>query len=174
MPQAVTHILIPIILVSIIRDFFIKNKRKFPLHYVLIAGLGGILPDIDYIAYLFNNFPLEAHRTFLHSIFFPAIFLLLFIVFHNINIKELEKHRLKLSIIFLMLSLGILIHIILDASIQGNIIPFYPFSLIPIGLNLINYLPEKLQQIATPSIDAILLIIWISYLELKHKISDFI
>jgi len=49
MPQAVTHILAPILLVSIFRDFCLrkKDKKHFSLHYVLIAGLGGILPDID-------------------------------------------------------------------------------------------------------------------------------
>ncbi|MDD5700310.1 MAG: metal-dependent hydrolase [Candidatus Nanoarchaeia archaeon] len=173
MPQAVTHILIPIILVSIIRDFLVKNKRKFPLHYVLIAGLGGILPDLDYITYLLN-IQTETHRTLSHTIFVPIIFFILFLVFHSIKIKELGKHKLKLSIIFLMLSIGALTHIILDAFVQGSIIPFYPFSSVSIGFNLINYLPEKLQRIASPSIDAIFLIIWITYLELKHKISDFI
>ena len=24
-----------------------RKKKRFPLHYVLIAGLGGILPDLD-------------------------------------------------------------------------------------------------------------------------------
>ena len=47
MPQAAAHILITIILIALIRDFYIRKKKKFPLHYVLIAGLGGILPDLD-------------------------------------------------------------------------------------------------------------------------------
>ena len=45
MPEAVTHILIPILLVALFRDFYWKKRNKgknnFPLHYVLIAGLGG-------------------------------------------------------------------------------------------------------------------------------------
>jgi len=51
MPQAVTHILVPILLVAIFRDFYLKkkSKRHFPLHYVFLAGIGGILLDIDII-----------------------------------------------------------------------------------------------------------------------------
>tara|TARA_Y100000310_G_scaffold345426_1_gene464826 strand:+ start:6318 stop:6482 length:165 start_codon:yes stop_codon:yes gene_type:complete len=52
MPQAVTHILIPILLVSLLRDLFVKRGKKFSSHYILIAGLGGVLPDID-IAFFF-------------------------------------------------------------------------------------------------------------------------
>ena len=57
MPQAVTHILVPIILLSIIRDKIVSKNKKahFPLHYVLIAGLAGGLPDIDILISLFLN-----------------------------------------------------------------------------------------------------------------------
>jgi len=71
MPQAVTHILIVLIIASLIRDFYIKkkDKRKFPLHYVLITGLAGLISDIDIGLYLIFNwfnpsFNLAEHRIF--------------------------------------------------------------------------------------------------------------
>ena len=48
MPQAVTHVLIPIILLSIFRHIYQKKTgKKFHLQYVLIGGLAGVIPDID-------------------------------------------------------------------------------------------------------------------------------
>ncbi len=53
MPQAVTHVLIALIIGSFVRDFYIKkkDKKKFPLHYILILGVAGLLPDIDVAVY---------------------------------------------------------------------------------------------------------------------------
>ena len=77
MPQAITHILIPLILVGLFRDYFVKNKKIFPLHYVLIAGIAGLIPDLDVAAYYllsFFGYTLnEVHRTFSHNIFVPKI-----------------------------------------------------------------------------------------------------
>ena len=55
MPYAVTHILIALIVADVIRDYVVKNKKKFTLHYVLIAGIAGLLPDADTIIYLVLN-----------------------------------------------------------------------------------------------------------------------
>jgi len=180
MPQAAAHILIPLILVSLFRDFCIrkKGKRKFPLHYVLIAGIAGIIPDLDIVVFWVLNFfgftISQIHRTFGHTIFIPLAFFLLFIIFHNTNLKELGRHKLKLSLIFLMLAFGSLVHLVLDAVFAGFIVPIYPFSNFYIGLNLFGYLPPALEELAAPSLDAGLLIIYLIYLEVKHKISDFI
>ena len=73
-----------------------------------------------------------------------------------------------------MIALGSFSHLILDAIFSGQIMPFYPFSYYSIGLNLFDYLPNALRIIAAPSLDAGLLIIWLIYIEWKHKISDFI
>ena len=180
MPQAVTHVLIAIVIISIIRDFYVskKGRKSFPLHYVLIAGVAALLPDIDIAAFWILNFLgftlNEVHRTFTHTLFVPLIFFILFLAFTKIKIKELGRHKLKLSTIFLMIAFGSLIHLILDATLAGYIRPFYPFSLVPIGLNLIGYLPSTLRDLALPSLDAAILIIWLIYIELRHKISDFI
>ena len=76
--------------------------------------------------------------------------------------------------IFAMLALGILTHIALDSLFGHMAFYFYPFSSVDYGINLVNYLHEDLQNIFFPLLDGILLVIWIVYLEVKHKISDFI
>ena len=47
MPFAVTHVISSIILVDLYRDYVAKHKKYFTLHTVFIAGLAGLLPDID-------------------------------------------------------------------------------------------------------------------------------
>ncbi len=181
MPQAATHILIPLIFVSLFRDYYIKkkNKKTFPLHYVLIAGIAGILPDLDIAAFwilYFFGFTFDGvHRTFMHTLFVPLVFVLLaFITINFRNIRKLRNKKLKLWVIFLMIALGSFLHLLLDASFNGSIIPFYPLSNYSVRLNLFGYLPLALEKIASPSLDAGLLIVYLIYLELKHKISDFI
>ncbi len=179
MPQVVTHILVPLLIIAIVRDFYLKNKnkKKFSLHYVLIAGLAGIIPDLDIAAFFVLNFFgftfEQVHKTFTHSIFIPLLFFLLFLLLKNRKI-ELGRHKLKLSIIFLMFAIGSFMHLILDTLFGPAFAPFYPFSKLIIGIDLVGYLPHALQSLAIPSLDAILLIVWLIYLELKHKISDFI
>lgn len=173
MPFAVTHILAPLILVAIIRDFFLK--KKFSLHYVLIAGLAGILPDIDvalfWVLYFFGFTFEQIHKTFLHSLFIPLFFFLLYLTF--LSRKDKNK-KLRLSIVFLMLAIGSLIHLILDGIFGPTFQLFYPISNLQVGFYLTDYLPYELQSLFLPSLDALLLIIWLIYLEVKHKISDFI
>ncbi|MBU1103451.1 MAG: hypothetical protein KJ600_02760 [Nanoarchaeota archaeon] len=64
--------------------------------------------------------------------------------------------------------------IALDCIFTGTIFPLYPFSTFAIGLNIVNYLPQPLDGLFLPSLDAILLFLWLAYLEIKHKVSDFI
>jgi len=179
MPNAVLHILLPLIIVALFKDRYDKNHKKpLPLHYALIAGIAGLLPDIDvavfWILHFFGFTYATVHRTFAHTIFVPLIFLILFFVFKKIKVKEVRKRKIKLNIVFLMIALGSLIHLILDAIFVGVIAPFYPLSLATYGLDLVSYFPEPLDRLFIPSLEAALLVIWLIYLELKHKISDFI
>lgn len=182
MPLAVTHILVPILIVALVRDFYLKKKdrKSFPLHYVLIAGIGGVLPDFDIALFLIlsNSFLLEEiHKTITHTIFLPSIFFALFLLFKPIKseakICNIGRHNLKLSLIFLFLSFGTLTHILLD-SLLSPILIFYPFSSFSLGYNILTFLPENARGIAPATLDGVLLVVWIVYLELKHKISDFI
>ena len=178
MPQAVTHFLIPVILLELFRDFFIKNKKTFPIHYVFIGGLAGLLLDLDIAAYYilsFFGFTIqEIHRTFSHNLFFPLIFVILAFVFYNFKSKGLGKHHLKLRNIFFVIAFGISIHLLLDAIISGVIMPLYPLSTYTIGLNLISLLPALWQNTILPTMDAILLILWMIYIEVRHRISEII
>lgn len=178
MPQAVTHFLIPVILLEIFRNFFVKYKTSFPVHYVFIGGLAGLIPDLDVAAYYvlsFFGFTLqEVHRTFSHNIFVPLFFVLLAGIFYKFKNKELGKHHLKLNKIFLVIAFGISIHLLLDMILQGYVVPLYPFLDMTFGFNLINLFPSAWQNTIIPALDAVLLISWMIYLEAKNKISDFI
>lgn len=169
MPQAVMHVLLTIIVIDLYRDYIIKDKKKIPLHFIFIGGVAGLLPDIDIPFYwLFKNvLGLQVewfHRTFTHSLFFPAIFLLIAILFYTA-----KKH--KLAEVFAIISFGITFHILLDALLAGYVMPFFPFSIATIGLNII---PTDSIASIMPGLDAILLLAWLYHEEKKHKISDFI
>jgi len=178
MPQAITHFLIPVILLELYREFFIRNKKSFPIHYVFIGGLAGLIPDIDIAVYYFLSFfgftIQEVHRTFSHNLFVPLAFVLLGLFFLKFKNKELGGHHLKLKNIFFVIAFGIFIHLLIDAIISGMIMPFYPLSNLTIGLNLVNFLPSPWHSTILPTLDAVLLILWMIYLEIKHKISEFI
>jgi membrane-bound metal-dependent hydrolase YbcI (DUF457 family) len=178
MPQAVTHFLIPIILLELFRELIVKKKKSFPVHYVFIGGLAGLLPDLDVAAYYILSFfgltLQEVHRTFSHTLFVPLVFVLLGFVFYKFKNKELGEHHLKLSNIFFVIAFGTFMHLLLDATISGVVMPLYPLSTFTIGLNLISLLPAQWQSTILPTLDAVLLILWMIYLEVKHKISRFI
>ncbi|MBI2045146.1 metal-dependent hydrolase [Candidatus Pacearchaeota archaeon] len=172
MPHAITHILVPLLLVSVFRDFYIKkrSKKDFSLHYVLIAGLAGITPDIDII--------IRQLQGYTHILLIPIIFLFLFFIFRKADIKakicNIGRHKLKLSLIFLMFSIGTFIHIFLDSMIWAPSQIFSPFFSFEFGLNIVKNLSLVNQDNLMAILDGSFFIIWLAYLELKHKISDFI
>ena len=175
MPQAVTHIIIPLILADIYRDYFARNK--FNIRYVLIAGLAGLLPDIDVLfAWIFKSFLnvtiSEIHRTITHSLLFPLLFLVLFLFARNYNPKFLKRQKLKLNYLFLAIAFGTLIHITLDFTFSGSVYILYPLSDLIIGLNLISL--GYFEGTFFAGLDAIILVIWLIHEELKHRISDYI
>lgn len=179
MPNPTTHILAAIILIELFREYFVKDNKKFPRYYILIAAFAGIIPDLDLLAYYglyFFGFTVEeVHRTFLHSLFIPLIFLLIGIFILKTNIKSswIRERHLKLSVIFFIFTGGSLLHLILDATLGGFIMPFYPVSYFNIGLNLIMKFPEGLQWMIPHTIDSILLFFWLFWMEFRLKITDY-
>jgi len=175
MPQVVFHIVFAMLVAEFIREYIVKNKKKFPIHYVFIAGLAGILPDLDmaafWILYFFKFTISEVHRTFTHTLFIPLFFVLLAFITWKLKIGEIGKRHMTLHNIFLMIALGWLLHLVLDATIAGIIRPFYPFSEFAVGLNLINYLPEALRSLFIPCLDAAIFILWLCWMEYRHKLS---
>jgi len=178
MPQAVTHVLIVIVLLSLFRDYCVKNKEKFPLHYALIGGVAALIPDIDVAVYYvlsFFGFTIDqVHRTFSHSFLLVGLFLLAGLIALGFKSRELGRHHLKLSTIFFVIAFGILIHLVLDATLAGSIMPLYPVSNYSMGLNLVTIFPNAWEGSIIPSLDAVLLVFWLIYMEVKHRISDFI
>jgi len=164
MPFAVTHILVPIIFVDLIRDHFLKIKKQFlPNRYILLAGISGLLPDIDMLPVLFGMPNL--HGTITHSIVFPIVFLVGFLI--SYYFKKRRTHK-----IFLMLFIGFSIHIILDGIFSDHITLFFPFVFDRYGLNLIGPLGSWFDLYA--AMDAILLFLWFIHEELEHNISEYL
>ncbi len=178
MPNAVTHILLAMIMADVIRDYLVKDNRKFPLHYVLIAGIAGLIPDIDVVAYWFLYLafgtPLDAvHRVYTHSFIIPAIILAAGLIIWksrklNINLGS----RMRLGPVIIIISFGYFIHILLDFLIIGLVYPLYPLSPISAGLNIVSYSGVGGSFLA--GLDAILLVVWLVHEEIRHKISDYI
>jgi membrane-bound metal-dependent hydrolase YbcI (DUF457 family) len=168
MPYAVTHVLLAIILVGLYRDYITKHKKYFTLHTVFIAGLAGLLPDIDIpLNWFLNFFGLNiVHGTITHTLLFALIFLI-----PGLILWRQKKH--KVAMYFFVVCFGILFHIFLDFLFKSDsfgIMLFYPLSTQTFGLNLIS----NLSQTVSAGIDAIILLAWLWHEEIKHKISDFI
>ena len=179
MPLATTHILVAIILIELFREYVIKNNFKFPRYYIFVAVIGGVLPDFDfgvyYIMYFFGFSISEIHRTFLHTIFIPIILLLigLIIYWSGIKIKTIRTRHVRLDWIFFILAAGALLHLLLDIIFTGCIMPFFPFSNWEFGLNLMNIFPVEWQGLIMPTLDGVLLILWIAWTVFKIKTDDF-
>jgi len=179
MPQAVLHILVPLVLMALFKDIYErKTGNRFSLHYVLIAGVAGLLPDIDIIIYWalhWFGFTLDVvHRTFTHNVFFPLIFVALFLIFRKKNFAGWGKNKIRFPVVMLMLAFGFAVHLILDGIFSGSVMLFYPFSFFSVGLDLVGLLPPPLDFMFLPSLDAVLLFLWLIWLELRHKVSDFV
>ena len=174
MPYAVTHVLLTIILVDIYRDYFAKkNKKYFTLHTILVAGIGGLLSDIDVpLNWLFNIFgytyPLFEHGGITHTPFFGLLFLVPAFILLN-------KKKHKSSMYFFVLSFGVLLHILLDYVLGGGahtgIMFFWPLSTAGYKIHLLNQL--GLSNVPA-ALDALILLGWLYHEEGKHKIKDFI
>lgn len=168
MPQAVVHVLFTIIVLDLFRDHFLKYKKKLPLHYVFIGGIAGLLPDIDVpLFWLLKNFlgfdVQWFHRLFTHTFLFILIFLAASLIYFDLN-KKVSK-------LFAIITFGAAFHIFLDWLLVGAIAPFYPFSGMTYGLNLIG---RTMLPAAVEGLEAIVLLWWLWHEEKTHKISDFI
>ena len=168
MPLAVTHVLLTIIIIDILRDHIIKNKKDIPLKYVFYGGIAGLLPDIDiFLAWFVGNlgfYTSNFHRIFTHSLFLPLLFLVI-----SVSCFLMKKN--KISMLFGILSFGIFFHIFLDFVFTKDMLLLFPFLKTGYGINLF----EKLGLYAGEAgLDAIILLVWLWHEEKKHKISDFI
>ena len=175
MPYAVTHVILTIVIADIYRDYF--AKKKFPMIYVLIAGIAGLLPDMDIPAGWIVNALLGTnynfHRLFTHSlsysiIFFSAAILFLSIKKESYKIARWKVPRVAIVMFFLAMSFGWFMHIFLDCSFSGdgylNFIPSFPLT----------FCPHPFTNDMLAGFDAIILILWLVHEQWKHEIKDYI
>lgn len=201
MPYAVTHILIPLIVADLIKDYVFKNgaikigkhfKKRFPLYLVTIAGISGLLPDIDIAFYWvllkikgLNGVILgDVHRVYTHTFVIPlVIFLLGFLVFvisfyifrnrkNRVSNKTKEYRVDMLGKIFFVVAFGYVIHLVLDGLLSGDIYPFYPFSSFGFGFNFIPF--NAFGGTFYSGLDAILLSLWLIHESFRHNIRDYV
>lgn len=167
MPNPTTHILVPLISADLYRDYF--AKKKFKLFFILVAGIAGLLPDIDiaiwWVLNLLYKVPKElVHRQFTHTIFIPLLFLLVAMLW--------RKNRQAL-LLFGMVAFGSFTHIVLDMILQGKIMPIYPFSTFSMGFSFAA-LSTKETNVFFTLIDGLLLGGWLIHEYAKRMIRDFI
>lgn len=172
MPHAVLHLLAVVIPLE-----FLRKKWKFPLSYVLIGGIAGLIPDVDGVAYYIvkalgsDATYLSVHRTFIHSLFIPLALFAIACLFH---IFSSRKRFVRYRNITAVIAFGILIHLILDLVVSGTLAVFYPLSTAQFGLNLVGFAPGYMQQTIIQGLDGIALLIWVVYLFLGKKLKSFI
>lgn len=167
MPQAVTHILVALFIVDLIRFYVIKDKKRFPLYLVLIGGIAGLAPDLDIIAYwilntLFGTSLAAVHHVFTHNVFIALGF---FALAALIRLKS-EKWYF----IFLVIGIGWTTHVFLDAILGMSplLSPLWNFD---IGLHLIPF--GELGHTIYMGLDAILLVLWLLWQYFHHNIKDY-
>ncbi len=173
MPFAVTHVLLTIIIVGLYRDYVATHKKYFTLYTVLIAGIGGLLPDLDVpLNWLLNkfgySFELLEHGGITHTPFFGVLFLIPAVIL-------LWKKKHIWSMYLFVVSFGIFFHIFLDYLLGGGMITgimfFWPFSAMGYKIHLM----DKIGLDNLPAaLDAVILLLWLYYEETRHKIRDFV
>jgi membrane-bound metal-dependent hydrolase YbcI (DUF457 family) len=172
MPLAVTHVLLTIIVVDLYRDYVTPHKKYFSLNSILIAGVCGLLPDIDIAFKIMSSAfgvalpAILSHRGITHTLLFAFFFL-----FPGLVLSYQKKH--KTATIFYIAAFGIFFHLLLDFFLSGDssagIMWFYPLTTVGWKLELASGIPYFSQ-----ALDASILLIWLWHEEVKHKIVDFI
>ncbi|MFH1638360.1 MAG: metal-dependent hydrolase [Candidatus Woesearchaeota archaeon] len=167
MPQAVTHILLTIIVLDLFRDYVLKNKRIMPLHFIFLGGVAGLLPDIDIPIYwmLKNVLGLNVswfHGTITHTVWIPIIL--------AIAAAALFWHKRNAAVLLWVISFGLFFHIFLDLVLRGVIMPFWPLS----SWTMTGIMANSGIAYWDFGLDAIILLAWLWHEEKMHKISDFI
>jgi membrane-bound metal-dependent hydrolase YbcI (DUF457 family) len=156
--------LVAIILINWFRKKVLK-KKDFPLSLVLVGGIAGILPDIDFLVYwlwgIFSGVGVsEIHGVYTHTLVVPVALLLIAVALWKVK---------KVAHVFLVSAAGYVIHLLLDSLFSTKPL-FYPFSSVELGLSVI---PSEILVIFYMSLDAVLLLLWLAYEWKYKKIRDY-
>ena len=189
MPFAVTHVLVPIIILELCRDNFKKASKFFSKRHVFLMGIAGASPDIDLILFraadlLGKSVPQSdiGHRIIFHNLWIPLGLFGFFTLFYYAlpNLCKLKKARLKkfksFGKVFLVLFMGFSIHLILDAVLTGHVMPFYPLSNYNVNLDFVGQIASVTGIPALTilvSMDALLLLFWLWHQETEKHIKDY-
>lgn len=165
MPFAVTHILTSLFCVDFYRKKVIKRK-DFPLWLVLVGGLAGLFPDIDYAMYwLLKPFidlqPTDIHGLYTHTLLIPLLLLVIALL--------LRKYKTTFHVL-IIIAMGYTTHLLLDMLFSESKPIFYPFSTTKIGF---AWIPETMIISVFISLDAILLVLWLIYEWRMKKIREY-
>lgn len=168
MALAVTHVLIPIVVLSLFRFYYKRLKKNITIHEVFAAGVAGLLPDIDVPIDLI--FGLELHRVFTHTFVVPIIIILIgFFLLRNPKGKTKGVHWQTLAFVA---AFGWAFHIFLDMAVSNGVPALWPLSSMTFGWNLLDSLEMSMTYLA--SLDAVILLGWLWHEDAKHKIIDYI
>ncbi len=175
MPYAVAHVILTIVIADIYRDYI--SKKKFPMIYVLIAGIAGLMPDLDIPVSGLINFVFGTdynfHRIYTHSLAYAIVFffIAMIISFYRKEDYKLLKWnvpRQALVMFFLAMSFGWFIHVLLDCALAAdgylNLIPSVPLT----------FCPHPFSNNALAGLDAIILVLWLLHEQYRHDIKDYL
>ncbi len=168
MPYGVTHLLVSVVAVDIVRSYFWKKKFLFDWWILFVAGFFAVIPDIDILfKYVFQFFQKPIPDLFVHrSITHAPLIILIFVMFGLIFWK-FKKH--KTSIFFFIAGFGLLTHLVLDFFISGpngGIMLGFPFSLEKLNFFIIG---NPSIYIWLEGFNVFILLAWILNKELNKK-----
>lgn len=190
MVLAVTHVLVPIIAFELLRDRFKGMRKAFSPKHTFLVGIAGLMPDMDVPVFtVLQRLGLVdataiGHRIFLHNVWIPLGFLMFAaasaFVWPALRGRKNRKYRqgrsMSLAKVFLLLAVGWMFHLTLDAVLTGEVMPFYPLSSYLVNWNLTGRLAAAtgIEQLTIlVSIDALLLVFWLWHEQFTHRIRDY-
>jgi hypothetical protein len=160
MPNPVTHIIVPMLIVETYRRYF--AKKKFSRWYVFIAGFMGGMPDFDLLVALLmtGGFDKSYHRSYTHTLLIPilltAVGLAMYYFYSN---RKLRGNGWRAAYILLfMTSIGIASHVALDA-LDGLSTWFYPFEW---RIHLPDFQMDQ-ENFRAAILDGVMLFAWLLY-----------
>jgi membrane-bound metal-dependent hydrolase YbcI (DUF457 family) len=205
MSLAATHILVPIIFLEYLRDTFSPVRKFFSRKHVFLIGIAGIMPDMDLPVFTAINVltgtvpvPDLGHRFLLHNLWVPLGFLIFFLTFYyagpifaSLIPKGKRPARTggtrqtkdgdagvfrSFGKVFLVLAMGWLFHLALDAVFTGTVEPFFPLNDFNVNINILGRLSAATGIDALTlnvSMDALLLVFWLWHEHFTHKIVEY-
>ncbi len=177
MALAVTHVLITIVLLDLMRHYIFK-KKTFPRYLIVVGGIAGLAPDFDIVITWFYNFFTNTtdslHGLFSHSLTFVLLFAILGLLLKYGHLdalfkkhkKQTKKQTDKWSKIMFVIAFGWFMHIFLDCMFGG-----YKTFLWPLEIAT-TFCPQFGISHHAASVDAILLVLWIVHEEMHGYVKD--